>query len=474
MWKTKGALMSSGMIASKSVRKKAFELYDRHAHLPIVDYHCHLPPSRLADNAPFRDLSELWIEGDHYKWRAMRIAGESEAVCTGSALPRQRFDAWARTLAQVAGSPMQAWSRLELRQTFGIEEPLIPSTAERIWTRANEMLASDDFRPRQILKRAGFEHLCTTDDPADCLDHHRSLSADPLPPFKVVPTFRPDAALCLGSSQEMRQWLLRLEAASGLSIDSLGTFLSALRNRYEQFHDLGCRVSDHGLERCYSAPCTDADASRIFDSLISGASEPCADDLERWRSWFMCRVAEWNTEFEWTMMLHLGARRNNNTRILSSYGLDAGCDSIGDSPQGEKLVAFLDQLDCAGKLPKMILFNSNPRDTLMFATIAGSFFEEGIRGKVQHGPPWWFLDQAFGIEEHLNAQISVGVLATFVGMVTDSRSFLSSARHDYFRQLVSLRLAQDLESGVLDSGQVDVDGLCRALFYTNAKYFFNW
>lgn len=457
-----------------SVRENALTLYERHASLPIIDYHGHLPPARLASNAHFRDLSELWIEGDHYKWRAMRIAGEREDLCTGSASPKERFDAWARTITRMASSPMQAWCQIELKRTFGITAPLTPSSAECIWEEANAMLATEDFQPRKLLARAGVEVLCTTDDPADQLEAHRQLAEDQGVSFRVFPTFRPDSALCLHSSQNFHDWRSRLEACSGIAVESLPTFMEALRVRYEFFHKLGCRVSDHGLDRCYATPCSDAEATTIFSRLLLNSSDIGAADLEKWRSWFMRQIAEWNHESGWTMMLHLGARRNNNTRIFSSYGLDAGCDSIGDFPQGETLVAFLDQLDTSERLPKTILFNSNPRDTLMFATIAGSFWGEGIRGKVQHGPPWWFLDQLYGIEEHLNAQCATGVLGTFVGMASDSRSFLSTARHEYFRKALTLKLAEDLESGLFNPDQVDIDELCRDLFYVNAQSFFGW
>jgi glucuronate isomerase len=404
----------------------------------------------------------------------MRIAGENERFCSGAATPKEKFDAWARTLVQMPASPMQAWCRLELKRTFDIDIPLSPASADRIWEETSEMLARKSYRPREMLTQAGFEILCTTDDPADLLEGHHQLAQEIAPAFRIFPTFRPDAALGLHPHSDFAGWLTRLETASGIAITTVSTFLEALRRRYEMFHALGCRISDHGLEHCHATPCTDAEASRIFHSLRSTCSGPGANDLEMWRSWFMRQIAEWNAECGWTMLLHLGTRRNNNSRVYSTYGLDAGCDSIGDFPQGQRLVAFLDQLDVVRRLPRTILFNSNPRDTLMFATIAGSFFEEGVRGKVQHGPPWWFLDQAFGIQEHLNAQCAVGVLGTFVGMVTDSRSFLSFVRHGYFRRIVTLWLAEEVAAGRLDPNQTDEDTLCRSIFYNNARSFFDW
>jgi len=466
--------MFRSLVDNNAAEILAERLYERHSHLPLVDYHCHLPAGRISQNTPFRDIAELWLETDHYKWRAMRIAGESEELCSGGAAPQAKFAAWARTLSKMAGSPMQAWCRLELKRTFNIVEPLTPESADRIWIQANELLADNAYRPRELLASAGYELLCTTDDPADSLDAHRDLAALEGLSYRVLPTFRPDEALYLGSRQRFIDWLTRLEAAADVTVESLPSFLQALRARFQAFHTLGCRVSDHGLEHCYAQPCTDAEAKVIFEGLCHQKTAPDVETLHRWRSWFMRQLAEWNAEYGWTMLLHLGANRNNNSLILSNYGSDGGCDSIGDFPQGKNLVAFLDQLNSVGTLPKTILFNMNPRDTLMFSTIAGSFFAEGIRGKVQHGPPWWFLDQDYGIAEHFKAQSSVGVLETFVGMVTDSRSFLSSTRHDYFRQVVIGQLVNGVARGSIDQDQVDLDALCRAIFYTNAQSYFDW
>lgn len=466
--------MHSGTDIPTSQAETAADLYRRHAKWPIIDYHSHLPAEKLADNTPFRDLAELWIDGDHYKWRAMRIAGEAENVCSGSAPGQEKFRAWARTLVQMPASPLQAWSRMELLEIFGIQEALTPASADRIWHETLRLLRTEAFRPRELIAAAGVEILCTTNDPAESLEAHLRLAEERHLPFRVFPTFRPDAALCLHTPDHFRRWLSKLETSSGLAIDSLPAFLEALRSRFEFFDRLGCRLSDHGLDHCYAETCLDAEAGAIFRRMCAPGSSPPADDLEKWRSWLMRQVAEWNAEFGWTMMLHLGARRNNNTRLFSSYGADAGCDAIGDFPQGRRLVRFLDQLDAAGRLPKTILFNSNPSDGFMFATIAGSFFEKGIQGKVQHGPPWWFLDQSYGIEKHLDMQCAVGVLKTFTGMVTDSRSFLSFVRHGYFRKIVTTRLAKEMASGALDPEQTDIDELCKAIFYTNARSFFNW
>jgi glucuronate isomerase len=453
---------------------RAAEIFRRHERLPIIDYHSHLSPRRLAGNEPYRDLAELWLDGDHYKWRAMRFAGIAERLCSGEGGPRERFDAWAGTLPLAAGSPLMAWGRLELWRTFGIEEPLTPDSADRIWQLTGDRLRQGELRPRALLEKAGVELLCTTDDPADDLAAHRSLASDSTFPISVLPTFRPDAMLALAGSAPFRSWVERLGAAASVAPGTLSGFVEALKCRHDAFHEIGCRLSDHGIERCYAAPCSDAEAARIFGRLMGGAGETAADELERWRSWSLRLVARWDAERRWTMLLHLGARRDVSSRMHRLIGTDAGCDCIGDFDQGATLAALLDELDAAGALPNTVLFNSNPRDTWVFATIAGSFSGEAGRGRVRHGPPWWFLDQPAGISDYLDALFSVASPAAFVGMVSDSRSPLSTARHELFRRLVCSRLARDIERGIAPDDDGVIDVVCCAMFYHNARSFFGW
>lgn len=448
------------------------DLFARHRGLPIVDYHCHLPPERIASDRPFSDLAELWLDGDHYKWRAMRGAGVPEELCSGRADGRARLRAFARVLPLLAGGPLPGWCRRELALGFGLDTPLTEATADAIWEQTAALLATAERSPRGLLRRAGVEALCTTDDPADDLAAHRAFAAEPKTPFRMVPTFRPDAAMHLGTTETFTAWVDRLARTADRAIGDFRALLDALHDRAEAFAALGCRVSDHGLERAYPDACGDAEAAAIFGRLRAGRGSP--DDLERWRGRLLREFAEWDHARGWTMLLHLGARRNNTTRIAAALGLDAGCDSIGDFAQGGPLVALLDRLDAAGRLPATVLFNSNPRDTLMFVTIAGSFFEPGAPGKVQVGPPWWFLDQADGIAAWLEAVMAAGVLGVSLGMVTDSRSFVSTARHDYFREVVTRRLEQLVREERVDPRQVDLDGLCLRLFHHNARDRFGW
>lgn len=448
------------------------KLYERHRDLPIIDYHGHWSPDRIADNRPFENLAELWIDGDHYKWRAARIAGEVDISPAGKATPREKFHAFVRALQKNPGNPLQTWVRMELKQGFGIDAPLVPSTADWIWDCTRELLQRPEFRPREILAKVKVRVICTTDDPVDSLNAHSTFMAEGNRCFAMYPSFRPDAAFHLGTNAQFSDWLLRLEAASDVSIVNFSTLLLALRQRFDVFHELGCRISDHGLEQAYSETCRDSDADSIFRKLLQG--EICHEDMNRWRGRLLHEFAEWDAERGWTMLLHLGARRNINQRISNCLGIDAGCDAVGDYAQGGALASFLDSLDSFSSLPRTILFNSNPGDTLMFATIAGSYFEEGVPGKVQVGPPWWFLDQRSGIVDYLDQISSVGSLGVMAGMVTDSRSLLSIYRHDYFRRIVTEYFINGIKAGTIDSEQTDIDDLLRGMFYENARDFFGW
>lgn len=449
-------------------------LYDRVKALPIVDYHSHLPVDVLAANRPFANLTELWIRGDHYKWRAMRLNGVPEAMCSGSAGDEDKFQAWAATAPLTLRNPLHHWTRLELQRYFGIERELTPATAQGIWDEANALLQTPAFTPRALLARSGVQILCTTDDPADALDHHEVLRADPSFEPAVYPTFRPDAACVLQGTAAFQSWLERLRATvGGQPITKLAALLDALMQRHADFHQLGCRLSDHGLESVDATDCDEQGAARLFDRLLDGQTL-AHEELAQWRGFLMRRFAEWNHARGWVMMLHLGALRNNNARIFGRVGLDTGCDSIGDFAQAQGLNRFLSALDLAETLPKVILFNSNPRDNLVFATIAGNFFEDGVPGKVQYGPAWWFLDTAAGMLAQFDAMSSVGLAQRFVGMVTDSRSFLSFSRHEYFRRLMCNLYADDALAGLLPMDTDRLAGALEAICHANACAYFYW
>jgi len=444
-------------------------LYASSSSLPIIDYHSHLPVEIIAKNKHFENITDVWIRGDHYKWRAMRLNGTPEALCSGEADDWEKFESWANTLPLTIRNPLYHWSNLELRRYFSIEENLTPKTAKAIWNETNRLLKFDSHRPRELLKLSNVQVLCTTDDPADSLEHHKKLQSDSFE-VKVIPTFRPDAALMIDEPLIFREWVERLSQRTDIDISNFTFFHEALKLRHDAFADVGCRFSDHGIERCYADRCSKVDANRIFDKFLNG-EEVSSADVELWRSYLMNEFARWDHEKGWTMLLHVGAIRNNNYNMLHSVGRDAGCDSIGDFEHAKKLNLFLGSLDAEGHLPKTVLFNSNPRDNLLFASVMGNFFEDGVVGKVQHGPSWWFLDTPAGITEQLNAFSQVGLFSNFIGMVTDSRSFLSFTRHDYFRRVVCNMVGKDVQRGLVSNDIEQFKAILEKIFYTNAlKY----
>jgi glucuronate isomerase len=439
---------------------------------PILDYHCHLSPRDIAEDRQFKNLFEIWLEGDHYKWRAMRSNGVPERYCTGDATPLEKFEAWAATVPHTLRNPLYHWTHLELARYFGITELLDWSNAGRIWHEANEQVATPEFSAQGILKKFRITTLCTTDDPTDDLCHHEAINASGCG-TRVLPAFRPDAALGVNRPASFRPWLARLECASNISIDSLATLLDALRNRCDFFHEHGCRLSDHGLERCYADQCSEAEANAILDTALNGkASSPEAH--AKFASFIMLFLGRLYAEKGWTMQLHLGALRNNNTRLLHHLGADTGFDCIGDFPQATALAAFLDRLDTENALPKTILYNLNPADNYAFATILGNFQDGSVPGKVQLGSGWWFLDQKEAMEWQLNALSNLGLLSRFVGMVTDSRSFMSYPRHEYFRRVLCNLIGRDIEAGELPDDDELVGGMVRNICHENAHRYFGF
>ncbi len=431
----------------------ARELYHDHArHEPIFDYHCHLPPDQLAANKTFRNLYEIWLAGDHYKWRAMRANGVPENFCTGDASDWEKFLAWARTVPQTLRNPLYHWTHLELKKFFGIEKLLDESTAKEIWDEANRQLAQ--MPAHEILHRNRVAVVCTTDDPTDSLEHHQAIHKAAKLKTRVYPTFRPDKALALDKA-----WLDKLGAPG-----TLAAFLDALHQRLEFFHANGCRLSDHGLNHCHAEPCTEAEAARIYAGKSS--------DLPKFRGFLMRWLGEQYHARGWVMQLHLGALRNNNTRLLRTLGADTGFDSIGDWPQAAELAWFLDRLDQSNRLPKTILYNLNPADNYVFATLIGNFQDGSVPGKLQFGSGWWFLDQKEGMEWQLNALSNLGLLSRFVGMITDSRSFLSYSRHEYFRRLLCDLIGRDVVNGELPHDIKLLSNLVRDICYRNAVNYF--
>jgi glucuronate isomerase len=437
---------------------------------PIIDYHCHLPPADIAANRRFSDLFEIWLEGDHYKWRAMRANGVPEERCTGRATPYEKFQAWAATVPMCLRNPLYHWTHLELVRYFGIDDLLGPETAERIWRTCNERLRSDDLSVHGILERFDVRTICTTDDPADDLCHHEAIARSGLPTV-VVPTFRPDRALDVHQPEVFNPWLDRLGAAADCDIQTYTALVDALRVRHQAFHDIGGRLSDHGLDTCFATPISDRAAAAIFERARSGhAATP--EERAGFASNLMVLFGRLDAEKGWTKQLHLGARRNNSTRGLRNYGRDGGYDSIGDWPQLDALGGYLDLLDREDCLPKTILYNLNPADNYAFAAMAGNFQDGRIAGKMQFGSGWWFLDQKEGMEWQINALSNAGLLSRFVGMTTDSRSFLSYPRHEYFRRTLCNLIGRDIERGEIPDSDELVGPLIEGVCYGNAKRYF--
>ena len=439
---------------------------------PIIDYHSHLSPQDIAGNRRWADLTEIWLAGDHYKWRLLRANGVAEERITGDTTPREKFQAWAETVPFTLRNPSHHWAHLELQRYFGIDLLLSPATAEEIWQRANAKLAEPDFCAQGLLKRFNVRMVGTTDDPAEPLDAHQALAAAGLP-TRVLPTFRPDKAFLVDDPAALAIWLDKLEAVADRSITYLADLLSALQLRHDDFHAAGARLSDHGLGRCPALECSDAEASLIFDKARAGKAVS-AEDKERFSFYLMVFFGQLDAVRGWTKQLHLGTFRNTNSLMHARLGPDSGFDTIGDIPQGESLVRYLDALSSRNALPKMILYNLNPADNYLFAAMTGTFQDGSVAGKIQFGSGWWFLDQKNGIELQLDALSATGLLSRFVGMLTDSRSFLSFPRHEYFRRILSNLLGGEAERGELPDDFDALANLVRSVGYENARDYFGF
>lgn len=448
-------------------------LYHEYAKgLPIIDYHCHLPPALIASNHRFENLTQAWLAGDHYKWRAMRANGVPEAYCTGDKTDPEKFRMWAETVPYTLRNPLYHWTHLELQRYFGITDVLNPQSADRIYDTCSAMLNTPEFSTHGLLRKMNVETVCTTDDPVDSLEHHRTIAESGLG-VSILPAFRPDNAMAVENPAVYNQYLSRLESASGLSIASYNDLLCALRNRHDFFSENGCTLSDHGLEQIYAEDFTMETISRIFDKIRIGHE---LEDIERrqFKSSLLLELARWDAEKGWVQQFHLGALRNNNSRLLRRLGPDTGWDSIGDFPQGRSLSTFLDRLDSGDNLAKTILYNLNPADNALFATMIGNFNDGSFPGKIQFGSAWWFLDQKDGMTQQLNALSNMGLISRFVGMLTDSRSFLSYPRHEYFRRLVCRLFGEEIEGGELPSDLPWIGKVVGDICYHNARRYFGW
>jgi glucuronate isomerase len=443
----------------------ARELYHEHAKdQPIFDYHCHLPPDQIAANKTFRNLYEIWLAGDHYKWRAMRSNGVPEKFCTGDASDWEKFLAYARTVPYTLRNPLYHWTHMELKRFFGIEKLLDETTAKAIWDEANDKLRS--MPVHRILESNRVTVVCTTDDPPDTLEHHRKIRADGKLKTRVYPAWRPDRALTIDQPASWNAWIDKLGDCANLT-----SFLSALDKRFDFFQENGSRLSDHGLNHPYADDCTEAEVAKVFGNARARKRvTPVA--ANKFRSFLMHWLGEQYATRGWVMQLHLGAMRNNNTRMMRTLGPDTGFDSIGDWPQAEPLARYLDKLDQNNRLPKTILYDLSPADNYAFASMLGNFQDGSVPGKLQFGAAWWFLDQLEGMEWQINALSNLGLLSRFVGMITDSRSFLSYSRHEYFRRLLCNMLGRDVANGELPHDMKMIGTLVRNICYHNAKNYF--
>jgi glucuronate isomerase len=453
---------------------QARQLYHRYAaSLPIIDYHCHLSPKEIAENQQWPDLPALWLGGDHYKWRAMRSAGVDEHFITGAASPWEKFEKFAETMPKLLRNPIYHWSHLELSRYFGIEELLSPDTAPAIFQRCNELLKKPEFSARGLMERSRVELVCTTDDPVDSLEYHRAIAEDPSFNIRVLPTWRPDKALFIDRPQVFFPWIAALETAANQRISSLEDLLTALQTRHDFFADHGCRLSDRGLDTVWAEDCSREDAAAIFAKARSGQMVG-AEEVLRYRSFLLHELALMDAAKGWTMQIHYGAQRNNNTRMLELLGPDTGFDSIGDLPVAAAMARHFDRLELSGSLPKTIIYNLNPRDNEVIATMIGNFQDGSCPGKMQFGSGWWFNDQLDGMSRQIEALSQLGVLGTFVGMLTDSRSFLSYPRHEYFRRLLCNILGNDMHRGLVPDDLELVGSLVANISYHNARRFFGF
>jgi glucuronate isomerase len=448
--------------------KPARRLYHKFAASePILDYHCHLSPREIAENRQFKNLFEIWLEGDHYKWRAMRTNGIAEDYITGKAAPREKFLAWAKTVPHTLRNPLYHWTHLELERYFGISDLLDESTADKIWKKTGEKLATPAFTTQGILKKFKVKVVCTTDDPVDNLQYHQAFAAQKHA-TQMLPAYRPDKALLVHAPAAFNPWVDQLAAAANVEVSSFDAFLSALNQRHEYFHAQGCRLSDHGLNYCFAEQCTEKAAAAIFNRSREGKAVSPAEHAQ-FASFMMLFFGRLDAQRGWTKQLHLGALRSNNTRLLKQLGPDTGFDSIGDFPQAASLAAYLDRLDSENALPKTIIYNLNPADNYVFAAMIGNFQDGTFPGKIQFGSGWWFLDQKEGMEWQLNALSNLGLLSRFIGMITDSRSFMSYCRHEYFRRTLCNLIGRDIKNGELPDDDELVGPMIQNICYANAK-----
>ena len=453
--------------------KTAERLYhDYAASMPIVDYHCHLPPDQIAADINFKNLTDIWLKGDHYKWRAMRTNGVDESYITGDKSDYEKFEKWAATVPYTMRNPLYHWTHLELRRYFNIDELLSPQTAKKIYDECTAKLQTKEYSVRNLISGKNVEVICTTDDPLDDLSCHQKIKNDNYA-VKVLPAFRPDKAMNADDVFALNQYVLKLAILTNVNIDNFDIYLTALKSRHDYFGQNSCKLSDHGLEQLYADDYTDKEIAVIFQK-IKKQQVLLPGEILKFKSALLYHFALWNHEKGWTQQYHLGALRNNSTRTYKQSGPDTGADSIGDFSQGKNLSKFLDKLDRENKLTKTIIYNLNPSDNEVIASMAGNFNDGSVAGKIQFGSAWWFLDQKDGMTKQLNALSNIGLISRMVGMLTDSRSFMSFPRHEYFRRILCNLFGEDIENGELPNDTAWTGKIIRDICYNNAKNYFDF
>ena len=448
-------------------------LYHQYAEdMPIYDYHCHLPVCDIAENKKFENLTQIWLYGDHYKWRALRANGVKEKLITGNGSDFEKFQAWAATVPKTLCNPLYQWTHLELKRYFGIEGKLLDAnTAKEIYDTCTEMLQTDAFSTQSIMQKMNVRVVCTTDDPTDSLEYHQQLKENQNFPVLVLPAFRPDKAMAVESPASFNDWVDQLAAAADTEITNYETYMTALHQRHDFFHKTGCRLSDHGIEQPYAQDYTETQIRRIFDKVRSGKTLE-KSEVRQFKSAMLIELAVMDAEKSWVQQFHLGVLRNTNTRAMQHIGPDTGFDTIGDFEIGKPLARFLDRLENRGKLTKTILYVVNPRDNELIAAMTGNFQDGSIPGKIQFGSAWWYNDQKDGMEHQITALANIGLLSRFVGMLTDSRSFLSYPRHEYFRRVLCNLLGRDVENGELPDDPELIGSMIKDICYNNAVSYF--
>ena len=453
--------------------KTAHALYfDFAKDMPIIDYHCHLPPDQIAKDINFENLTQIWLYGDHYKWRAMRANGISEEYITGNRTDYEKFEKWAETVPYTIRNPLYHWTHLELQRYFDVYDILSPATARKIYDECTEKLQSPEYSVRNLMLKMKVEMAGTTDDPLDDLAYHQKIKNDGFD-IQVLPSFRPDKAMNADHVTDLNEYIQKLESVSNVQIVNFNDYLNALKKRHDYFAKNGCSVSDHGLEQFYAAEYTDTEIEVIFQKTRSHqVLQPL--EISKFKSCMLFNFALWDHEKGWVQQYHVGGLRNNNTRLLKKVGADAGLDSIGDFSQGVSMSQFLNKLDTQDCLAKTIIYNLNPADNELIATMTGNFNDGTVAGKIQFGSAWWFLDQKDGMIQQLNTLSNMGLLSRFVGMLTDSRSFLSYPRHEYFRRILCNLIGKDVENGELPNDMKWLGKIVQDISYYNAKKYFGF